>query len=102
MELWFSEFHAPDVKHSIRVNRHLYSQKSDYQQIDILRVKEEFDLYEQGVYFWEGDDSDVIVKNMLVTYLCEAIGNYMTLTKTIDPNNGNLVCCGELKVIRPE
>ena len=23
MELWFSEFHAPDVKHSIRVNRHL-------------------------------------------------------------------------------
>ena len=27
MELWFSEFHAPDVKHSIRVNRHLYSKK---------------------------------------------------------------------------
>ncbi len=27
MELWFSEFHAPDVKHSIRVNRHLYSHK---------------------------------------------------------------------------
>lgn len=37
MELWFSEFHAPDVKHSIRVSRHLYSKKSDYQQIDILR-----------------------------------------------------------------
>ena len=35
MELWFSEFHAPDVKHSIRVNRHLYSHKSPYQQIDI-------------------------------------------------------------------
>ena len=29
MELWFSEFHTPDVKHSLRVNRHLYSQKSD-------------------------------------------------------------------------
>ena len=27
MELWFSEFHAPDVKHSIRVNRHLYHTK---------------------------------------------------------------------------
>ena len=35
MELWFSEFHTPDVKHSLRVNRHLYSKKSDYQQIDI-------------------------------------------------------------------
>lgn len=40
MELWFSEFHAPDVKHSIRVNRHLYSKKSDYQQIDIFDTPE--------------------------------------------------------------
>ena len=25
MEFWFSEFHTPDVKHSIRVSRQLYS-----------------------------------------------------------------------------
>ena len=40
MELWFSEFHTPDVKHTIRVNRHLYSQKSNYQQIDIFDTPE--------------------------------------------------------------
>ena len=40
MEFWFSEFHAPDVKHSIRVDRHLYSHKSDYQQIDIFDTPE--------------------------------------------------------------
>ncbi len=40
MELWFSEFHTPDVKHSIRVNRHLFSAKSDYQQIDIFETPE--------------------------------------------------------------
>ena len=40
MDLWFSEFHAPDVKHSIRVNRHLYSQKSEFQQIDIFETPE--------------------------------------------------------------
>ena len=40
MELWFSEFHTPDVKHSIRVNRHLYSQRSEYQQIDIYETPE--------------------------------------------------------------
>ena len=40
MELWFSEYHAPDVKHSIRVNRHLYSKKSEYQQIDVLETPE--------------------------------------------------------------
>ena len=40
MELWFSECHTPDVKHSLRVNRHLYSQKSEYQQIDIFDTPE--------------------------------------------------------------
>ena len=40
MEIWFSEFHTPDVKHSIRVNRHLYSEKSEYQQIDICDTPE--------------------------------------------------------------
>ena len=37
MEFWFSEFHTPDVKHSIRVNKQLYSKQSDYQRIDILK-----------------------------------------------------------------
>ena len=40
MELWFSEFHTPDVKHSIRINRHLYSKQSDYQRIDIFDTPE--------------------------------------------------------------
>ena len=40
MELWFSEFHAPDVKHSIRINKHLYSQQSDFQRIDIFETPE--------------------------------------------------------------
>lgn len=40
MDLWFSEFHTPDVRHSIRVSRHLYSQKSSYQQIDIFETPE--------------------------------------------------------------
>lgn len=40
MELWFSEYHAPDVKHSIRVNRHLFSTQSDFQQIDIFETPE--------------------------------------------------------------
>ena len=40
MEMWFSEFHTPDVKHSIRVNRQLYSRQSDYQRIDIFESVE--------------------------------------------------------------
>ncbi len=37
MEIWFSEFHTPDVKHSIRVNRQLFSRQSDYQRLIFLR-----------------------------------------------------------------
>ena len=41
MEMWFSELHTPDVKHSIRVTRHLYAKRSSYQQIDIFETPEE-------------------------------------------------------------
>ena len=40
MEMWFSEFHTKDVKHSLRVTRHLYAKKSAYQQIDIFETPE--------------------------------------------------------------
>ncbi|MDO4494003.1 MAG: polyamine aminopropyltransferase [Clostridia bacterium] len=40
MEMWFSEFHTKDVKHSLRVTRHLYAKRSNYQQIDIFETPE--------------------------------------------------------------
>ncbi|MCQ2431572.1 MAG: polyamine aminopropyltransferase [Clostridia bacterium] len=40
MEFWFSEFHTPDVQHSVRVNRHLYTAESEYQRIDIFETPE--------------------------------------------------------------
>ncbi len=40
MEMWFSEFHTPDVKHSIRVNRQLFSCQSEFQRIDIFETPE--------------------------------------------------------------
>lgn len=36
MDLWYSEFHTPNVKLSIRVNRQLYSSQSEFQRIDIF------------------------------------------------------------------
>ena len=40
MELWYTEEHSKDVRFSIRVNRHIYSEQSDYQRIDILDSQE--------------------------------------------------------------
>ena len=35
MEMWFSEFHTPDVKHSIRVNRQLFSRPVSYTHLTL-------------------------------------------------------------------
>jgi spermidine synthase len=40
MELWFSENHTPDVKLSLRVNKQLYAETSNYQRIDIFDTPE--------------------------------------------------------------
>lgn len=40
MELWFSELHTPDVKMSIRVDKQLHSEQSEYQRIDVFESEE--------------------------------------------------------------
>ena len=40
MDLWFSEFHTPNVKLSIKVTRQLFSGKSEFQQIDVFESEE--------------------------------------------------------------
>lgn len=36
MDLWFSEFHTPNVKLSIKVKEHLHHSKSRYQEVDVF------------------------------------------------------------------
>ncbi|MFO7637242.1 MAG: polyamine aminopropyltransferase [Clostridia bacterium] len=38
-DLWYSEFHAEDVKFSIKVSRHLYSEKTPFQRIDFFESR---------------------------------------------------------------
>ena len=40
MELWFSEYHTKGVKYSIKVDKQIFSTKSDFQKIDIFYSKE--------------------------------------------------------------
>lgn len=40
MELWFTENHTPNVRFSIKVDRQLYSGRSEFQRIDIFDSKE--------------------------------------------------------------
>lgn len=40
MELWYSEAHSKDVKFSIKFDRQLYTEQSDFQRIDVFESKE--------------------------------------------------------------
>ena len=40
MDLWFSEPHTPDVKISIRIDRQLHSEQSEFQRIDVFECRE--------------------------------------------------------------
>lgn len=40
MELWFTEKHTPNVRFSIKIDRQLYSGKSEFQRIDIFDSRE--------------------------------------------------------------
>ena len=67
MEMWFSEFHTPDVKHSIRVNRQLYSKnglQSDYQRIDI------FETAHRNLAIWvlTLDGNVMLIRNVTIYY----------------------------------
>lgn len=40
MELWFTEMHTPNVKMSIRVDKQLYTEDSEFQRIDVFQSDE--------------------------------------------------------------
>ena len=40
MEFWFSELHTENVKLSIKVNKHIFSEENDHNRIDIFESPE--------------------------------------------------------------
>lgn len=40
MELWYSEFHTDNVKWSLKTKKHLFGEKSEFQQVDVIDTVE--------------------------------------------------------------
>lgn len=90
MEMWFSEFHTQDVKHSIRVTRHLYAKKSNYQQIDI------FETPEYGrVLALDGNvqltERDEFIYDEMITHVPMAVHKGITDVLVIGAGDGGVV-----------
>ena len=72
MEFWFSELHSPHVKFDIRVEKQLFSGKSDYQRIDVF-VSPEFGKFltlNGSVIFSE---QDCFIYNEMVVHVPMAV-----------------------------
>ncbi len=40
MELWFSEFHTEKVKLSVKIEKHLFGEQTDFQRLDVFESEE--------------------------------------------------------------
>ena len=58
MELWFSEFHTERVKFSVKVEKHLFGEQTDFQRIDVFESEEfgKFISSDGSIVFSEKDE----------------------------------------------
>ncbi|MBE6015933.1 MAG: polyamine aminopropyltransferase [Lachnospiraceae bacterium] len=65
MELWFTENHTDNVKFSIKIEKQLVSEKSQYQQIDIFETKEFGKVFALDGYIMLTEKDEFIYHEMI-------------------------------------
>lgn len=90
MELWFSEKHTPDVQLSLRVDRQLYSRKSDYQKIDVLETPEfgKVLVLDGNIMLTERDE---FIYDEMITHVPMAVHPCITRVLVIGVGDGGVV-----------
>ena len=90
MELWFSENHTPDVQLSLRVDRKLYSRKSDYQKIDVLETPEfgKVLVLDGNIMLTERDE---FIYDEMITHVPMAVHPCITRVLVIGVGDGGVV-----------
>ena len=84
MNFWFSENHTPNVKISIRVDRQLYSGKSEFQRIDV------FDSPEFG-RFLTLDGYMMLTENEMITHVPMAVHPLVKKVLVIGAGDGGVI-----------
>jgi spermidine synthase len=90
MEIWFSECHTPDVKLSIRIDRHLHSEESEFQRIDV------FDSPEFGRFltldgFMMLTEKDEFIYHEMITHVAMASNPNIKKVLVIGAGDGGTV-----------
>ncbi|MDR0943787.1 MAG: polyamine aminopropyltransferase [Ruminococcus sp.] len=90
MEIWFSECHTPDVKLSIRIDRHLHSEESEFQRIDV------FDSPEFGRFltldgFMMLTEKDEFIYHEMITHVAMASNPAIKKVLVIGAGDGGTI-----------
>ena len=90
MEFWFSEEHTPNVKFSIRVDRQLYSGKSEFQRIDV------FDSTEFGRFltldgYMMLTEKDEFIYHEMITHVPMAVHPHVEKVLVIGAGDGGVI-----------
>ena len=90
MEFWFSEQQTPNVKLSIRVDRQLYSGRSEFQRIDV------FDSPEFGRFltldgYMMLTEKDEFIYHEMITHVPMAVHPHVRKALVIGAGDGGVV-----------
>lgn len=90
LDLWFSEFHTPNVKFSIHVNRQLYSAQSEFQRIDVFE-SEEFGRFLTLDGYMMLTEKDEFVYHEMMTHVPMAVHPNVEKVLIIGAGDGGVV-----------
>lgn len=90
MDFWFSEQHTPNVKLSIRVDKQLYSGKSEFQRIDV------FDSVEFGRFltldgYMMLTERDEFIYHEMITHVPMAVHPHVENVLVIGAGDGGVI-----------
>lgn len=90
LDLWFSEFHTPNVKFSIHVDRQLYSGQSEYQRIDVFE-SEEFGRFLTLDGYMMLTEKDEFIYHEMMTHVPMAVHPNVKRVLIIGAGDGGVV-----------
>lgn len=90
MEFWFSEIHTPNVKLSIRVDRQLYSGKSEFQRIDVFESPE-FGRFLTLDGYMMLTEKDEFIYHEMITHVPMAVHPHVEDVLVIGGGDGGVV-----------
>ena len=67
MELWYTENHTDNVRFSIKVDKHYYSEQSEFQKIDVFESKEFGRILTLDGYLMVTEKDEYIYQNSAAT-----------------------------------